>query len=125
MALNEQDEDKLLRLFEELDELTGAAFREAKVEVDGRLAARFGIEPEQLRPWHYDDPFFQEAPRIEDVRLDTLYADRDLVEISRDFYRGIGLGSTTCSSAAAYTNRKARARTPSASISTARATCAF
>ena len=91
LALNEQNEDELLKLFEDLDELTGATFREAKAEVDGRLAARFGIKPEQLRPWHYDDPFFQEAPRIEEVRLDTLYADRDLVEISRDFYRGIGL----------------------------------
>ncbi len=91
LALNEQNEDELLKLFEELDELTGATFREAKAQVDGRLAERFGINPEQLSPWHYDDPFFQEAPRIEEVRFDTLYEDRDLVAISRDFYGGIGL----------------------------------
>lgn len=91
LHLNEQNEEELLALFGELDELTCEPFLREKAEADRVLAKRYSIDIEQLRPWHYEDPFFQEAPRIYDVRLDKLYAGRDLAAVSRDFYAGIGL----------------------------------
>ncbi|MBC7186710.1 MAG: M3 family oligoendopeptidase [Calditrichaeota bacterium] len=91
LALAEQDEENLKAIFAELAELTDEPFSRAKREVDSVLAARYGIAPEQLRPWHYQDPFFQEAPRIHELDLDRYYQDRDVVDLARTFYRGIGL----------------------------------
>ncbi|MBI4521457.1 MAG: M2 family metallopeptidase [Gemmatimonadetes bacterium] len=44
-----------------------------------------------MRPHHYPDPFFQEAPPDEQIDLDRFFLDRDVVAIARDFYAGIGL----------------------------------
>ncbi|RKY53553.1 MAG: peptidase M3, partial [Candidatus Neomarinimicrobiota bacterium] len=56
--------EELDRLFDRLDEVTREPFARIKAEIDSILAARFGVEEEELRPYHYSDPFFQEAPNI-------------------------------------------------------------
>jgi peptidyl-dipeptidase A len=91
LYLNEQDEGALLALFDQLDELTRKPFLEVKARLDRSLARRFNIPAEKLRPWHYEDPFFQQAPQAGGVKLDKLYAGKDILKISRDFYAGIGL----------------------------------
>ena len=48
--------------FAELDRLGGPVYREYKARLDGHLGVQFGVSAEDLRPWHYSDPFFQEAP---------------------------------------------------------------
>src|SRR5207247_8847093 len=64
LFLNEPDQAAVLKLFDELDELTREPFRAAKAEIDAQLAANCGIEVDELRPWHYHDPFFQESPAV-------------------------------------------------------------
>ena len=91
MALSEQDEEEIVTLFDELEKLTRQPFASLKEEIDRRTAARFGIEVSSIRPWHYEDPFFQEAPRIYDVELDQYYADRNILAVVREFFNGIGL----------------------------------
>ena len=91
LVLGEQDPKQLIALFDELDTLTGAAYVALKGEIDAFLAARCGIAREQLRPWHYQNRFFQEAPAIYPVDLDGYYTGRDLVQISKEYYHGIGL----------------------------------
>ena len=89
----EQDPADIQRVFEELAEMTDVPFRQAKAELDARLAERFDLEPDQLRPWHYSDPFFQESPGV-GIELDPLFAseDRDhVVEIATSFYEGMGM----------------------------------
>jgi peptidyl-dipeptidase A len=56
LYLNEQDGAELLRLFDELDELTREPFRAAKADIDRRLAARYHVAEGELMPWHYHDP---------------------------------------------------------------------
>ena len=46
---------------------------------------------DDLRPWHYHDPFFQEAPAIFAADFDSVYAKADILKLCRDFYAGIGL----------------------------------
>jgi peptidyl-dipeptidase A len=46
---------------------------------------------EELMPWHYHDPFFQEVPAVFSANLDEFYAKVDIVDLCRRFYRGIGL----------------------------------
>lgn len=91
LALAEQDQAQVLKLFDELDELTREPFNAAKKEIDQRLAEGYGIEVDELRPWHYHDPFFQESPAVFKSDLDAVYKDADLVKLTADFYQGMGL----------------------------------
>jgi peptidyl-dipeptidase A len=91
LYINEQDTVELIRLFDELDELTREPFRAAKREIDANLAKNYGIEPAELMPWHYHDPFFQESPAVFEASLDEPYKPADILKICRDFYAGIGL----------------------------------
>jgi len=91
LYLNEQDGQELVQLFDKLDDLTREPFKAAKAEIDAKLARDAAVKPLELMPWHYHDPFFQEAPNVFSANLDGIYANLDLVQLSRDFYRGIDL----------------------------------
>jgi len=91
LSLNEQSQDQVLALFDELDGLTRGPFLATKRAVDERLAKGFGVRVEDMNPWHYHDPFFQEPPAVYDVDLDAAYAGADVLKLCRDFYAGIGL----------------------------------
>ena len=47
---------------------------------------------EELMPWHYHDPFFQDAPMVYELDLDVYYEDKDVKELAERFYAGIGGG---------------------------------
>ncbi len=91
LQLNEQKPDQILALFDELDRLTREPFAAAKKDIDLRLAKRYGITPDELRPWHYHDPFFQEPPAVYDTDLDETFKSVDIQAVCREFYAGIGL----------------------------------
>ncbi len=91
LHLNEQNTDDVVKLFDQLDELTRQPFRAAKAEIDAKLAADFGVTVDELRPWHYHDPFFQDTPAVFTADIDEPYRKADLLKLSRDFYAGIGL----------------------------------
>jgi len=91
LHLNEQKGDDLIKLFDDLDELTREPFKAAKKEIDERLAAKYGVKTSDLMPWHYHDPFFQESPAVYEASLDAPYAKADLLKLCREFYAGIGL----------------------------------
>ena len=91
LALNEQDQDEVIALFDELDELTREPFRRAKAEMDATLSEQYGIPAAELMPWHYHDPYFQEPPAVYDADLSAPFAKADILEICRQFYAGIGL----------------------------------
>lgn len=88
---SEQSQEQVLKLFDQLDELTREPFHKAKAEIDAALAKSYGITVEELRPWHYHDPFFQEAPAILGNLPDSVYKPLDTVKVCRSFYDGIGL----------------------------------
>ncbi|MHC4477524.1 MAG: M2 family metallopeptidase [Planctomycetota bacterium] len=87
----EQDVKELDRVFNELYELTNEPYSQLKDELDGILAAKYGIEIERLSPWHYHDPFFQETPLVYELDLDTYYEGRDVKYLATEFFDGIGL----------------------------------
>ncbi|OPX31579.1 hypothetical protein B1H10_08600, partial [candidate division KSB1 bacterium 4484_188] len=91
LNLSEQDPEQIGKLFDELDSLTANAFAGLKDEIDNYLARKYRIKKSELMPWHYQNRFFQEAPKIYQVDLDEFYKDKDLVEIVRNYYAGIGL----------------------------------
>jgi peptidyl-dipeptidase A len=62
-----------------------------KEELDGILAKRYGITEAEMCPWHYHDPFFQEAPQVYGVDLGKYYQGKDIVGIATEFYAGLNL----------------------------------
>jgi peptidyl-dipeptidase A len=91
LHLSEQSQEQVLKLFDELDTLTREPFRKAKEDIDARLSKDYGIPVAELRPWHYHDPFFQEAPAVYETNLDDVYGKVDILKLCRDYYAGIGL----------------------------------
>src|SRR5438552_7832010 len=86
LYLNEQNTDDLIKLFDELDDLTREPFRQAKAEIDAKLSAACNIRVDQLRPWHYQDPFFQQTPAVFATDIDEPFRKADLTKLCRDFY---------------------------------------
>ena len=91
LTLHEIDPTFLAETISQMEDLTNDPFSEMKSKLDDNLARRFGVDVEALRPWHYADVFFQEAPNISEVNLDELFAKLDVVGLAKDFFRGINL----------------------------------
>ncbi len=91
LSLGEQDPEAIEKLFDDLDTLTRDIFTETKKDADRVLAKRYGIRENELKPWHYQNPFFQEAPRVYDVDFDKYYGDQNIEKLTKEYYSGIGL----------------------------------
>jgi peptidyl-dipeptidase A len=90
LALQDLDEMRLFALLDDLHQQSETLWNDYKAELDARLAARFGIPLQEVRPWHHANRFFQE-PGSGEADLDRFFADKDLVELTRSFFAQIGL----------------------------------
>ncbi len=91
IVTGEQNVEELDHIFQELYELTNEPFADYKRELDSVLADMYGIKTEDLRPWHYHDPFFQRTPLVFELDLDTYYRNYDVKQLAQTFYAGVGL----------------------------------
>lgn len=91
LQLDEIDATELQAVIDGLHQATQAAFDEIKAKLDGRLAERFGLTVDELRPWHYADPFFQEAPQTEASSLDQYFTSADPVDYSLKTFDPLGM----------------------------------
>jgi peptidyl-dipeptidase A len=91
LATNELDETRLFETLAEVEQATDAPFAAWKNDVDTALAARFGCTVDALRPWHYDNPFFQDPPSAGAVSLDPWLEAADLDALTIRTYDGLGL----------------------------------
>ncbi len=91
LRLSEEDPDEISKLFDDLDNLTRDAFKKEKEHMDQVLSARLKIKPEELMPWHYQNRFFQEAPKVYDIDLDQYFKNKDLVGVTEKYYKSLNL----------------------------------
>jgi peptidyl-dipeptidase A len=91
LALQEIDEEALFRILDDFRAGTDAPFAALRAEMDEEMSERFGVAPEDLRPWHWEDFFSQEAPGLGSVDLDPYFHDVNLVETARSYFAEIGL----------------------------------
>src|SRR6476620_1160256 len=91
LATSELDEARLFATLDEVDRATEGPFTAWKAELDNTLARRFGCPIDALRPWHYDDPFFQDPPAAGSVDLDPWLEQHDLEALTLRTYDGLGL----------------------------------
>ena len=91
LAQQELDEDELFGLLQRLERATRAPFRTRKAVHDVERAERFGISTEELRPWHYQNVFFQRVYPKTTIDLDEVYAGVDFTDVAARFFDGLGL----------------------------------
>ncbi len=89
MQLDELDEAELFALLDELEAGTQPLWDAYKGDLDARLSKRFGVPVAELAPWHYADPFFQQAPASE-VNVDPFYEGKNLETLTERYFAAIG-----------------------------------
>jgi peptidyl-dipeptidase A len=90
LARQEIDERFLFDVLERLEKLTDEPHRRLIERLGAQLGKRFGIRPEEIRPWHLADPFFQEAVAPEGLDLARFYAGVDLEALARKAFARMG-----------------------------------
>jgi peptidyl-dipeptidase A len=89
LTKDELDEGKLLETLAAADRVTAEPFARWKSALDDQLAERFRCDVSELGPWHYADPFFQDAPPEGAVDLDPLFKGKDVVGLARRTFDGL------------------------------------
>jgi peptidyl-dipeptidase A len=91
LALQEFDEVELFQLLDEFRRRSDTSFRELRERLDEELAERYRLPAPDLRPWHWDDFFSQEAPSIRALDFDIYFEGLDLTAVASAYFSSIGL----------------------------------
>ncbi len=89
LELSEQKREDIEKIFNEMEIHLDGAFEKLKEEIDKSLSERYGLPKDQLKPWHYQDLFFQKGPKAYDVDLDGFYKE-DVIKTVKGFYSDAG-----------------------------------
>jgi peptidyl-dipeptidase A len=89
LELQEIDAGELARVMEDLASATDAPFEELKRDLDARLKRKFDVD--DVLPWHLSGPFFHRAPDVVGVDLDRYFVGKDLEDLTRKTFDGLGL----------------------------------
>ncbi|QOR67747.1 M2 family metallopeptidase [Cytobacillus suaedae] len=89
--LQELDREEIFATFQKLLDLSDSTYRALKQELDEGLAKRFNLSVDELRPWHYADPFFQSAPATKETNLDPYFEGKDIVELTSATFYSMGI----------------------------------
>jgi peptidyl-dipeptidase A len=111
IRLQEHDPDFLVALFDALAKATDKPFKEMKSRLDDELSRRFGVAAQEMMPWHYDNPFFQQAPPSEKVNLDIFYKDKTkeaIVALGGHFFKDIGIDADDLIAASDFYEREGK-----------------
>ena len=90
LARQEIDERFLFEVLGRLEQLTDDPHRRLIERLFAQLARRFGIRPDEVRPWHLTDPFFQEAISPEGLDLARFYEGVNLEDLAREAFTRMG-----------------------------------
>jgi len=91
LETNEIDPKFLRETLDELASETEKEWAKVKASIDARLAKKWGIKPDAMRPWHYEDVFFQEAPKVVDVNFDKYLKGKDIKDLAAKTYQDLEL----------------------------------
>jgi peptidyl-dipeptidase A len=91
LKLSGQDPAEVTKIFDELDNLTRDNFARLKGDIDAYYSKRYKLSISELKPWHYQNRYFQEAPEIYPVDFDKYYKTQDPVKLASTYYDGMGL----------------------------------
>ncbi len=85
--IQEQNKRDLIALLDKVERLTKNSYKKLKKEIDYVLKKKYNTD--KIFPWHYVDPFFQSLPKFYEIDLDKYYKDKDVLEVTKEFYKSI------------------------------------
>lgn len=91
IQFGDQNLEELGGIFKNLFSMTEKSFKSKKKKLDIILAKRDGTRVDELMPWDYPNPFFQEAAGLFTSDMDKYYKGKNLEEIATTFYSRAGL----------------------------------
>jgi len=91
LELSGQKPEEVTMIFDELDSLTRSNFAQLKGDIDAYFSKRYGTPAADLKPWHYQNRYFQEAPEIYPVNFDKYYQDKEPAQLAGRYYASLGL----------------------------------
>jgi peptidyl-dipeptidase A len=93
LALETKDQtpEKIISLLREIGEETDQPFFETKTTIDKLLAKRYHLPVTDLRSYHYNDERRSYLPLRFSQKMDSLYREKDPVQLAAAFFEGIGL----------------------------------
>jgi len=111
IRLQEHDPQMIMDIFAGLEQLTAEPFKKAKAKLDAQIAKKLKIKAADLMPWHYDNPFFQEAPPSPELDLDVFFKDRkeqDIIDLAKRFFADIDLPMDDLAARSDFFERKGK-----------------
>ncbi len=91
LELQEIDQGELDELLDGFRRASDGPFTAIRERLDEALASRYSVSPADLRPWHWDDFFAQEAPAFGELDLDPLFEGFDHEDFVRGYFAEVGL----------------------------------
>jgi peptidyl-dipeptidase A len=93
LALETKDQtpDKIKTLMDDIALKTHDQYFEAKSMIDKVLAKRYRISIPELRAYHFNDERTSYLPRKFSDKMDSLFRDKDPIQLAAGFFEGIGL----------------------------------
>ncbi|PKN46686.1 MAG: peptidase M3 [Deltaproteobacteria bacterium HGW-Deltaproteobacteria-17] len=111
IRLQEHDPKMIMEIFEGLEKLTAEPFKKLKAKMDAQIAKKLKVKVADLKPWHYDNPFFQEAPPSPEIDLDVFFKDKkeqDIIDIAKRFFAEIDLPMDDLAAKSDFFERKGK-----------------
>ncbi|MFT4703488.1 MAG: peptidyl-dipeptidase A [Bradymonadia bacterium] len=90
LDLTEIDEDELFSMLDTLEKASRSPYRTRKAVHDADRARQFGCNADSLKPWHYEDPFFQRVRAPERLGLSEHLEDLDFIDAAVRFNDSLG-----------------------------------
>lgn len=89
--LAELNLEEVFSIFQDLVNQTEKPFQRVKGELDEELRVKYGIDDSVLYPWHYTDPFFQEAPSIPGTDLTPSLVNKNIEQLTIETFSSLGM----------------------------------
>jgi peptidyl-dipeptidase A len=108
LAVNGVDKDDFLAMLDDLEFRSAEPFARLFSEASGRLSRHYGIREDELRPWHWPDPFYLNRGLAASPDLNQLYQDRDHIRIGLDFFKALNMDLKAVVERSELYNKKAK-----------------
>jgi len=94
MDLSDLDPGAVEKTFNELYKLSEEPFKEIHNQIESIFVKRYKINKEDIRAWHYENLFAQEAPAIFDINLDKYFEKIDIPANAKEYFSSFNMDVT-------------------------------
>jgi peptidyl-dipeptidase A len=108
LSTNGVNKEEFSALLNDLEARSAPPFARVLSEASERLSRHYGVREDELRPWHWPNPFFLYKALASSPGLNRLYENRDHIHIGLDFFKALGMDLTVVVQRSELYDKKAR-----------------